>query len=160
MVPPQPRLPIRRSPRWAVGLTVALAGLAAFAVLAFGQGPRLKGTVDWLRGTPAWLRRAALGPEDPAFNGLAASQVGYAPSMLKQFSSPKPFTSFQVMSATNEVTFQGGPPVREIATDALGAIRTVWVGDFTPLRAPGRYRIVTDAGTTSHPFNIGPDVFD
>src|SRR5258705_10108376 len=90
MVSPQPRLQIGRSARlrWAVGLTVALAALAAVLVLALGQGPRLKDMVDQLRGYPAWLRRAALGPEDPAFNGLAASQVGYGPSMLKQFSSP------------------------------------------------------------------------
>ncbi len=34
------------------------------------------------------------------------------------------------------------------------------MGDFTPLRAPGRYRIVTDDGLSSHPFNVGPGVFD
>jgi endoglucanase len=119
----------------------------------------LKEAVDGLRGYPAWRRRAALAPEAPPFAGLAASQVGYGPFMVKQFSSPKRFASFQVVSAGGEVAFRGGPPVREVPTDALGAIRTVWVGDFTPLRAPGRYHIVTNDGISSYPFDIGPGVF-
>jgi endoglucanase len=49
---------------------------------------------------------------------------------------------------------------REIRTDALGAVRTFWIGDFTPLQAPGRYRIVTDHGISSYPFDVGPSVFD
>jgi endoglucanase len=80
--------------------------------------------------------------------------------MVKQFSSPRRFASFQVVSTSGEVAFQGGPPVREVPTDALGAIRTVWVGDFTSLQAAGRYRIVTDDGTSSYPFDIGRGVFD
>jgi endoglucanase len=162
MVPPQSRLQIGQSVRlrWALGLTVAFAALAISLVFAFDLAPPLKQALNQLRGYPAWLRRAAHGPEEPAFSGLAASQVGYGPSMVKQFSSPKRFTSFQVVSATGEVAFQGGVPTREISTDALGAIRAVWVGDFTALQAPGRYRIVTDDGTTSYAFNIGHDVFD
>ena len=65
-----------------------------------------------------------------------------------------------MVSTSGEVAFQGGPPVREVPTDALGAIRTVWVGDFTPLRAPGRYQIVTDDGISSYPFDVGTGVFD
>ena len=34
------------------------------------------------------------------------------------------------------------------------------MGDFTPLRIPGRYRIVTDDGMSSYPFDVGPGVFD
>ena len=45
-------------------------------------------------------------------------------------------------------------------TDTLGAIRTVWVGDFTSLQASGRYRVVTDDGISSYPFDIGHDVFN
>ena len=143
MVPPQPRLPLRRPYRAgrAVGLTAAVA--AAGRLAGGGAGPvlptPLKEAMNWLRGYPAWLRRAALGPEAPPFSGLAASQVGYGPSMVKQFSSPRRFASFQVVSTSGEVAFQGGAPVREVPTDALGAVRTVWVGDFTPLRTPGRY---------------------
>jgi endoglucanase len=161
MVPSKPRIPLRR-PSTRVGLTIAIAALAG--LLAVALGPRrpatLKEAVDRLRGYPAWLRRAALEPEPPAFSGLAASQVGYGPLMVKQFSSPRHFVSFQVMSTSDEVVFQGGPPVREVPTDALGTVRTVWVGDFTPLQAPGRYQVVTDDGISSHPFDVGTEVFD
>ena len=165
MVPPQLRLPLRRpsGARRAVGLTIAVAAALA-AVFGAALGPVLptpvKERVDWLRGYPVRLQRAALGPEAPPFGGLAASQVGYGPSMVKQFSSPGRFASFQVVSTSGAVAFEGGPPVREVRTDALGAVRTVWVGDFTPLQTPGRYRIVTDAGISSYPFDIGPSVFD
>src|SRR5580704_71837 len=148
MVSPQPRLLLIR---WLLGLTAVVAALAA---LLLWPVPLKKG-VDQLRGYPAWLRRAASGPEVAPFTGLAASQVGYGPSMVKQFSSPMRFASFQVVSATGELAFQGGPPVREVPTDALGAVQTVWVGDFTPLRAPGRYRIVADNGISSYPFDVG-----
>jgi endoglucanase len=81
--------------------------------------------------------------------------------MVKQFSSPRRFKSFRVEFAGNgDLAFQGGPPVREIPTDTLGAIRTVWVGDFTALRTPGRYRIVTDDGLFSYPFDVAASVFD
>ena len=146
----------------AIGFTVAVATLTALLVLTLGLVlPRpLKQVFDEFRGYQAWSRRAALGPEAPSFGGLAASQVGYGPSMLKQFSSPQPFGSFTVVSTSGELAFQGGAPVREVLTEALGAIRTVWVGDFTPLRNSGRYYIVTDNGLTSYPFNIGPGVFN
>ena len=163
MVPPQPRFPLKRpsGPRSAVDLAVAaLAALFVVAALSRVLPTSLKEGVDWLRGYPRWLQRAAIGPEAPPFPRLATSQIGYGPSMGKQFSSPKRFASFQVVTTSGEVAFEGGPPVREVHTDALGAIRTVWVGDFTPLRAPGRYRIVTDDGVSSYSFDVGPRVFD
>jgi hypothetical protein len=80
--------------------------------------------------------------------------------MVKEFSSLERFASFQVLSTSGEVAFEGGPPVREVRTDALGAVPIVWVGDFTPFRAPGRYRIVTDDEISSHPFDVGPSVVD
>jgi endoglucanase len=136
--------------------------VTAFLVLALGPVlPRpLKQVLDQLRGYGAWSRRAALAPEALPFGGLAASQVGYGASMVKQFSSPRPFASFRVVSTSGEVVFQGGAPVREVPTEALGDVRTVWVGDFTPLRAPGRYYVVADNAMTSYPFNVGPGVFD
>jgi endoglucanase len=144
------------------GLTAGVAALAALLVVV--RGPTLptplKEALDGLRGYPAWRERAALGPEAPPFGVLAASQIGYGPFMVKQFSSPRHFASFQVVSASGEVAFRGGPPVREVPTDGLGAIRIVWVGDFTPLRAVGRYHIVTNDGISSYPFDIGPVVFD
>jgi endoglucanase len=134
--------------------------LAAVAVVARGPVLPMPLKNGWLRGYPNWLHRAALRPEAPPFGGLAASQVGYRPSTMKQFSSPKRFASFQVMSTSDEGAFEGGPPVREARTNQLDAIRTVWIGDFTPLRAPGRYRIVADNGISSYPLGVGRNVFN
>jgi endoglucanase len=122
----------------------------------------LHSLTDRLYGYVAWHQRAALGPEYTPFSMLAASQVGYGPTTIKQFSSPKRFGSFQVVRSTRdgEFVFRGGAPLRKIHSDALGAIRTVWIGDFTSLSAPGRYRIVADNGLSSYPFDIASDVFD
>jgi endoglucanase len=158
MVPSQSRIPLSR--RFGLPAAVAtLAVLLATAAVSVLSAP-LKEAAKGLLGYQARRQRAALGSEAPAFGGLAASQVGYGPFMFKQFSAPERFASFRVVSATGEVAFQGGPPVREIPTNALGTIHSVWVGDFTPLQASGRYRIVADDGTSSYPFDIGPAVFD
>ncbi len=152
-------------PGRAVGLVAAAAAgltLLAAAVVAGAPGPLQKAVsqaVNKVRGSLAWSRRAAEGPEPPVFSGLAASQVGYGPAMVKRFSSPRPFQSFQVVGTAGEVVFEGGPPIREVATDLLGAIRTVWVGDFTPLRTPGRYRVVADNSLATYPFDVGTGVF-
>jgi endoglucanase len=146
----------------ALGLIGGLATLVALLVVV--SDPFLlrpfKETVKAIRGYPASWKRTTSGPEAVPFAGLAASQVGYGPFMVKQFSSPRRFASFKVVSASGVVALEGGPPVREIPTNALGAVRSVWVGDFTPLRTPGRYRIVTDDGSSSFPFDVGSTVFD
>jgi endoglucanase len=112
-----------------------------------------------LRWWPERQRARALSSE-PLFAHLAASQVGYAPAMVKRFSSPRPFQSFRVVrEETGTVAFAGGPPMQAIGTSTLGPVGTVWVGDFSPLDTPGRYRLEA-AGLTSHPFTIGPAVFD
>ena len=67
----------------AVGFTVAVATATALLVLTLGL------VIDELRSYPAWSRRAGLSPEAPRCGRLAASQVGYKPSMLKQISSPR-----------------------------------------------------------------------
>jgi endoglucanase len=164
MVPPQSRFPLNQpyTAHRAVSFTIAVLAATVLVVLALANVlPRpLNQALNQLRGYQAWSRRAALGSEAPPFAGLAASQVGYGPWMVKQFSSPQPFGSFQVVSTNGEVAFEGGAPVREVPTDALAAIRTVWVGDFTPLQTPGRYYLVTDNGITSYQFNVRSDVFD
>jgi endoglucanase len=126
-------------------------------------------TVQWtpvraaIKTALAWWpehQRAQAIPSQPLFAHLAASQLGYAPAMQKRFSSPRPFRSFRVIQEGAEtVAFEGGPPVQEIPTDALGPIHTVWVGDFSALTTPGRYRLEA-AGLTSHPFTVDPGVFD
>ena len=138
----------------------AVAGIAALALgmLASGRGKRVvkRAVAHWnLR------QRSATKVVERPFAQLAASQVGYAPSMAKQFSSARPFGRFQVKGVPDgAVVFDGGAPVRTVNTDLLGPIRTVWIGDFSALRTPGRYTIVADGGDASFPFEIGPDVFD
>jgi endoglucanase len=96
-----------------------------------------------------------------ALRRLAASQVGYAPSFEKRFTSPAAFESFQVIDdASGAVVWTGGPPARRVETDILGPVRTVWIGDFSTVRRAGRYRLVADNGLTSHPFDVGEDVFE
>jgi endoglucanase len=105
-------------------------------------------------------RRARAFPVQQLFTRLAASQVGYAPAMTKRFSSPQRFESFRVLrDGDGTVVLEGGPPVRELSTGALGPVHRIWVGDFSSLSAPGRYRLEA-AGLASHPFTIDAAVFD
>jgi endoglucanase len=106
-------------------------------------------------------QRLAMRVVEPPFAHLAASQVGYGPAMAKQFTAPRKFGGFRVVNERDgAVAFVGGAPVRQVLTDVLGPIDTVWIGDFSALTTPGRYRIVADDGAASFPFDIGPDVFD
>ncbi|MGC4114790.1 MAG: glycoside hydrolase family 9 protein [Myxococcales bacterium] len=104
---------------------------------------------------------APAGVEEDARPMLAASQVGYGPAMDKQFTSPRPFTSFRVVSLERgEVAYRGKLPIRRVESEVLGPAARVWIGDFSALRRPGRYRIEADNGLSSHPFSIGTRVFD
>ena len=96
-----------------------------------------------------------------SFTRLAASQLGYLPTGPKAFTSPRAFGSFVVVDdATHTTAWQGGAPTRAVATDLLGSVPEVWIGEFTAVVAPGRYRIVADNGLESYPFTIGDRVFD
>ncbi len=116
--------------------------VAAAATLAFAlRGPqplaRAKTLAKRMVGYPAWRHRAAARSDEPPFGHLAASQVGYAPSIRKQFTSPRRFAAFQVVREDGAIVFRGGPPSREVRTELLGDLRTVWIGDFSALAAPG-----------------------
>jgi len=153
-----PRVSPARRP--VIALLVAAAITASSGVLAATAPGRraLLAVLAW----PRLRARAAERSEPPFFSIVAASQVGYGPDMAKRFSSPRPFESFEVLSVPGEaVAFTGGGPVRRVAGDAVtGPGTAAWIGDFTPLEAPGRYRIVTDGGLASEPFDVGPGVFD
>jgi len=95
----------------------------------------------------------------PASDSIAASQLGYAPSMKKQFSSAVPFGSFEIRRVANDSTvFTGGAPARQVTSTLIGGT-SVWIGDFSPLSVPGRYRIVLGTGA-SYPFTVGSAVYD
>jgi endoglucanase len=147
-------LPSKKTSGVIVAISAAAATLVAMALLP------TKDLLNRLRGYPAWFLRGTTKLEVPPFGRLAASQLGYGPFMVKQFSSPRRFTSFQVINAAGEVVLRGGAPIREITSEGLGTIRSVWVGDFTPLQTPGRYQITTDAAISTYEFDIGSGVFD
>ncbi|MBI1806983.1 MAG: glycoside hydrolase family 9 protein [Ignavibacteria bacterium] len=90
---------------------------------------------------------------------IAASQIGYSPTMTKQFSSPVQFSSFEIRRLSDDTTvFTGGAPLRQVTSSLIGG-GTVWIGDFTALTTPGQYKIV--AGTMeSYPFTIATNIFD
>jgi len=141
-----------------IALVAGVAALALVGVAAAARGKQVAKRV--LAHWNTW-RRSSIGKADPPFSHLGASQVGYGPSMLKQFTSARRFGSFQVVvESSGAVAFAGGPPARVVHTELLGDVGTVFVGDFTALAAPGRYHIVTDDGQVSFPFDIGIDLFD
>jgi len=133
----------------------ALGTPAARSAMAFAKDAGRR-----VLGLPAWIRRAATRGPDAGFDRLAASQVGYGPSMPKAFTSPRPFDAFRVLREADGTVVYAGRGARELSTDALGRVGRVWIGDFSGVRSRGRYRVVADNGLASHPFDVGDDVFD
>ena len=77
--------------------------------------------------------------------------------MAKHFTSSRPFGSFQVVGEWDgKVAFRGGGPSRALRSGSLGAVDTVWIGDFSRLATAGRYRVEADDGLRSLPFEVGP----
>jgi endoglucanase len=95
----------------------------------------------------------------PASDSIAASQLGYAPAMKKEFSSTVSFGSFDIRRVSDDSSvFTGGAPLRQVTSSLIGGA-PVWIGDFSPLSVSGRYKIVV--GTSeSFPFTIGSGVYD
>ena len=101
------------------------------------------------------------GADLPQFTHLAASQVGYGPSVAKAFTSPLPFTSFALVDEDHQsIVWRGVGPGRQVATDLLGSLRSVWVGDFTSFEHQAGTVSRPTTASTSHPFSIGTHVFD
>ncbi|MDL1892455.1 hypothetical protein FBQ87_06135 [Sphingobacteriales bacterium CHB3] len=127
------------------------------------QGPGVQHTryIDDLKITNVRLYAGPGEPPIAAIDYIAASQIGYAPNMKKQFTSPLDFQSFQIVRLSdNAVVFTGGPPVRTVKSDVVGVPPPkVYFGDFSQFKTPGRYKIVV-AKKESLPFNIKDDVFD
>ncbi len=147
-------------------MKTSLGALAALLLLAAGGlilGKRLglNAFAKRMLGSAATEQRLALRQDEAPFGLLAASQVGYAPGMVKQFSAPRHFDSFQVLDErTGAVALAGRGPVRTLRVEGLGPITEVSIGDFTGLTRAGRYRLVAQGGLSSHPFEVGPGVFD
>jgi endoglucanase len=135
-----------------VALAVAAAALVA--------GPeRMKRGGKGVLGFWANRQRAQAATHEPPFAHLAVSQVGYGPAMQKRFSAPRRFNAFRVVREDGTTALEGGGPVCALPTAGLGAVETVFMGDFSALTTPGRYHLEAD-GLSSHAFAIGRDVYD
>lgn len=152
----------RRSGRgFVIVATISLAAVAVGARLSDTPLDAARAIIVRALSSPIERVRAVGGPRLRVFTHLAATQLGYPISAPKAFTSHRPFASFEVLDhMTGRVVWSGGAPVRQVDTALLGEVTRVWIGDFTPLTAPGRYRIVADNGLTSHPFEVGTQVFD
>ena len=105
--------------------------------------------------------RAQAPPLLASFSGLAATQLGLAPTGPKRFTSPVPFTRFAVRDdVSGTIAWRSVDPPRAVPTTLLGEVTTAFVGDFAPVTAPGRYRIEADNGLASAAFTIASDAFD
>ncbi|MGO9831405.1 MAG: glycoside hydrolase family 9 protein [Myxococcaceae bacterium] len=153
---------MRGRTRARLALLLALAALAGLAVAGpFGLRHLERRAGARLLGAARLYTRRLAPKEPPLFSHLACSQVGYGPSARKHFTSPLPFASFVVLEeATGALAFKGQGPGQQRQTDVLGPFSTVFVGDFSALRQPGRYRVRADNGLESFPFSVGADVFD
>src|SRR2546423_11303200 len=109
-----------------------IAAVAAGAVgVAFASGVAKRAVKRVLQ---EWnvRKRLAMRVDERPFAHLAASQVGYGPSMSKQFSASSQFQSFRVvLDDDGRDAFVGGGPARSVASGITGAVQTVWIGDFS-----------------------------
>ena len=101
-------------------------------------------------------------PNNPIVTRPKVNQVGYLPQLSKYFSitqteaGPHRGDSFRVVTEAGIPVFSGlfsNGPVNDPATR-----ESVLVGDFSELRAPGRYKIKVN-GLDSDPFTIGAAVY-
>lgn len=141
---------------------LALLSLLALAVVGTARAgsTAIIDRLNQVRAFPVRLWRARLDVDTRPLEGVALSQVGYGPFMTKRFTSPRRFTSFSVVDERGTVVFRGHGPIRQVETHLLGDLQTVWVGDFSSLAVPGRFRLSTDAGDSSYPFDIAVTAFD
>lgn len=91
------------------------------------------------------------------YKNIFVNQCGYLPDMTKQvtFRSDRPVT-FDVVTSDGRRVFHGTASVR-IENPCAG--ETDYVGDFSALTSPGRYRIVSDNLSESDTFEIAGDIY-
>ena len=155
------RRPFRLLPVVAVAAIAAPLVLGAVS-LARRQSPvaALADARRFLLGYGARTARSKLSIDERTFGHLAVTQLGYGPDMVKHFTSARPFNAFRVTDENGTVVFTGHGPLRAVDTSVLGDISRVWIGDFTALRAPGRFTVAADNGLSSYSFIVGEHVFD
>ncbi len=93
-----------------------------------------------------------------SISGVFADQVGYDTYGIKTFSSEK-YKSYSLIRVTDNKPVFTGSDSRMIVSPVVGDYAT-YVGDFTKFQTPGKYFIQLDNGKKTHPFEIGPAIYD
>ena len=89
---------------------------------------------------------------------VAVDQVGYPAPLPKYAFAREPADSFVVIDAAAQtVLFRASMDLWKSPDPATG--RSVYRGDFSAFRQPGRYRLVTSRGDTSSAFSISDTVY-
>lgn len=92
------------------------------------------------------------------YKSIFVNQCGYLPEMTKRvtFRSDNP-VAFDVITSDGHRIFHG---IASVRIENLCAGETDYVGDFSALTAPGRYRIVSDSLSESDTFEIAGDIYE
>lgn len=94
-----------------------------------------------------------------AGNGVAVDQAGYTPSARKVAIVTARADSFNVVNAlTGQIVLRAaaGAVIRDDASTGMD----LWKADFSALRTPGGYFLVTSAGDSSQRFVIADSVYE
>lgn len=86
------------------------------------------------------------------------NQVGFLPNARKTvvIRSESPISEFTVVDADNNEVYKGS---LSQAIESESAGETVYIGDFSDLKEPGTYSVLTGDGKNSYPFEIGENVY-
>ncbi len=93
-----------------------------------------------------------------SITGVYTDQIGYDTYGIKTFSAEKHKSYNLIRASDNTIAFTG-TDTRTITSRVVGDYAT-YVGDFTKFETPGTYFLQLDNGKKSHPFEIGPNVYD
>ncbi len=111
-----------------------------------------------------WISVSVASPEFPAglraaSRAVALDQVGYPGISPKFVFSSLAADSFAIVrSPSGEKVFAGPMSLWQTSDPATG--KTVYRGDFSAFRLPGKYRLVTSRGDSSSSFTISDSVYD
>lgn len=91
------------------------------------------------------------------YKTIFVDQCGYLPGMTKQATfRADTNVPFNVVTSDGRRVFRGNASLRR---ENVSAGETDYIGDFSAVTAPGRYRIVADDFSESDTFEIGEDVY-
>ncbi len=113
-----------------------------------------KPMIVYLRG----IRFVTTSPEHPV-PPIKINQLGYRPYMVKIAKISAPTRTFQIVDAkTGRIVLKG--VTRKVAENDPVSGDNVWEADFTPVKTPGRYKLVADGVGESFVFEIRENVYD